>query len=86
MDCPLAHHQALQILHDHGPLTAEQATALLWPGIGADPPVTASFLAHLIDHGWVAPQRADGTFVLTEQGRAALVAQGGRAGEATLAA
>ncbi len=76
MGCPLtaAHHRALQLLHAHGSLTVEEFASLLSPGVVADPLLTASLLAHLIDHGWVEYQPVRCTFGLTDQGREALLA------------
>ncbi len=75
MDGPLttAHHRVLQLLHDHGPLTVEEAGDLLWPDVGSDPLLALSLLAHLIDHGWVEHECFGHTFHLTAQGREAML-------------
>ncbi len=75
MGCPLTagHQRVLQLLDDHGPVTVEEVTDLLWPGVVTDPLLALSLLAHLIDHGWVHYEPIGATFTLTAQGREALL-------------
>ncbi len=60
-------------LHDHGPLTVEETSDLLWPDVVSDPLLASSLLAHLIDHGWVEHQSFGHAFSLTAQRREAML-------------
>ncbi len=75
MGCPhtAAHYHVLQLLHDHGSLTIEAATNLLWPAVVADPLLFPSLATHVIDHGWVKYQAGGATFTLTAEGRDAVL-------------
>lgn len=65
------HQQALAILREHGPLTAEEFASRLWPGQAHDALVAASLLAHLIDRGYVVCLDAGpgAAFAVTARGR-----------------
>lgn len=61
--------RVLQTLRDNGSLTIEQHGRLVWPQVARDPLEICSFLAHLIDHGWVVAAFTDPIrFTLTPEG------------------